>query len=76
MNLVLLKESDEKNTIEPIKCPFCGDGLSLRKNLTGKYFYGPIGKEESKYPTLISDIIFLEKNKEDVLVWDIIIKKG
>lgn len=74
MNMVILKPSDEQHKINPISCPFC-DGLSLRLNLKGKYYYGPIGKEESVYPTIIEKIDFLGK-EENILLWDIIIKKG
>lgn len=36
-------------------CPFCG-GQSQMVELKGKLCYGPIGKDESNYPTIIEDI--------------------
>lgn len=41
-------------------CPFCG-GSSFKVDICGKFWYGPIGKDESSNPTTVLNIDYNDK---------------
>lgn len=55
------------NIFDRVLCPFCGDN-SFEFSVNGKISCGPIGEDESSYPTTIADVKYISKDKFKVIV--------
>lgn len=66
--VVIDKDVDTNHTLV-VKCPFC-ESQSFQTKIKGKIHIGPIGKDESNYSTVVSNI----ESTPDVTIFHL--KKG
>lgn len=60
MNVIIINNCDITTVIQA-KCPFCKNpSFSLKETITGKFYYGPIGPDESAFPTNIESTVFYD----------------
>lgn len=58
---------DKINIFDRTDCPHC-NSYAFEFSVNGKISCGPIGEDESSYPTTIADVKYISKDKFKVIV--------